>query len=78
MDVDRSIAEQHLALAEEHVALGEQLIAEQRERIAAMSVLGQDVTEAMRLLDNFLDSQKMHLEHRDRLRRDLDVPGADV
>ena len=61
----------HLEEAERYVAQGERHIEEQELRISELAGLGQDTTEARKLLDNFYASQVQHIQHRDRLRRDL-------
>ena len=70
--MDRTMRLQHLEEAEGHVALGERHIAEQEDRIADLARLGADTTEAHKLLDNFYESQLQHIQHRDRLRRELE------
>jgi len=63
---------QHLKEAEQHVAEGERHIAEQEERIAGLARRGQDLAEAKILLENFYASQMLHIQHRDRLRSELE------
>ncbi|MCP3395380.1 hypothetical protein NLM27_42425 [Bradyrhizobium sp. CCGB12] len=61
----------HLEEAEQHIAQGERHIAEQEQRIARLIRLGADTAEAQRLLNNFFASQMLHLEHRERILKEL-------
>ncbi|MBB4191882.1 hypothetical protein GGE45_001389 [Rhizobium aethiopicum] len=69
--MDRAIVKKHLEQALEHVALGGQHIARQREIVAELTNRGTDVTEAIRLLTNFEESQVMHVAHLERLKEEL-------
>jgi len=62
----------NLAQAEMHVASGERHIAEQRAIIDELERGGNDATEAKALLTAFEHTQRLHVENRDRLRRDLE------
>ena len=62
----------HLEQAERHIAEGVRLIAEQEERIADLARLGADTTEAKKLLDNFYAIQIQHIQHRDRIVKELE------
>jgi hypothetical protein len=66
------VQRRHLEEAERHVAQGERHIAEQEERIGDLARHGHDTTEARRLLNNFYASQVQHIQHRDRLRKELE------
>ncbi|WP_407155154.1 hypothetical protein [Bradyrhizobium sp. STM 3557] len=68
----RAMQLRHLEQAERHVAEGERHIAEQEERIADLARLGHDLAEAKVLLENFYASQVLHIQHRDRIRRELE------
>ena len=68
----RAMQLRHLDEAERHVTEGERHIAEQEERISDLARLGHDLAEAKILLENFYASQVLHIQHRDRLRRELD------
>ncbi len=61
----------HLGRAEGHVVLGERLLRAQCARVAALEQLGSDCTESKKLLAQFEEIQALHIEHRDRLRRDF-------
>ncbi|MBU6464615.1 MAG: hypothetical protein KGK01_06660 [Bradyrhizobium sp.] len=61
----------HLEQAERNVAEGERHIAEQEERVVQLARGGHNVTEARKLLDNFYASQALHIQHRDRIRKEL-------
>ncbi|ODM74078.1 hypothetical protein A6X20_12035 [Bradyrhizobium elkanii] len=62
----------HLAEAERHIAEGERHIAEQEELIEHLAHHGHDLAEARKLLDNFYSCQVLHVQHRDRIRRELE------
>lgn len=70
--VDKDVTERHLAQAERHVALGERHIATQRAIIAELVRDGHDTSRAEALLATFEQSQRLHVEDRDRLRKELD------
>jgi hypothetical protein len=72
--MDRATHLQHLEQAERHVAQGERHIASQELIVSDTTRLGRDTTEARKLLDNFYTSQAQHIQHRDRLRRELEGP----
>ncbi|MCC8984438.1 hypothetical protein H8A92_37585 [Bradyrhizobium sp. 10BB] len=63
----------HLEEAERHVALGARHIAEQEDRIEHLARHGHDLAEAKKLLDNFYSCQVLHVQHRDRILRELSV-----
>jgi hypothetical protein len=54
-----------------HVALGERHVAEQRARIEWLECAGLDASRARSLLALLEDCQRLHVEHRDRLEREL-------
>lgn len=62
---------QNLAQAEMHVASGERHISQQRAIIDELERGGHDATEAKALLVGFEQTQRLHLENRDRLRQEL-------
>lgn len=70
--MDRLMQFRHLEEAERHVAEGQRHIAEQEERIADLAREGHDTTGARKLLDNFYATQMMHIQHRDRIRKELE------
>ena len=69
--MDRELALKNLAQAEAAVAEGLRHIAEQRSRIERLRGDGHDVAEAERLLQLFLEVQRQHQAHRDRLLTEL-------
>jgi hypothetical protein len=70
-EAHRQMARHHLAEAERFAELGLKHIARQREIIVAFSGSGPDRAAAEALLSTMLESQILHEEHRDRLRREL-------
>jgi ferritin len=70
--MDRAMELRHLEQAERHIAEGEQHIAEQEDRIADLARMGADTTKARKLLDNFYASQAQHIQHRDRILKELE------
>ncbi|UPK31158.1 hypothetical protein [Bradyrhizobium sp. 195] len=62
----------HLELAERHIAEGERRIAEQEQLIARIARIGADTTEAQKLLNNFFATQMQHIEHRERILKELE------
>jgi hypothetical protein len=70
--MDRAMQFRHLEQAERHIAQGERHIAEQEERVADLARLGADTAEARKLLDNFYASQAQHIQHRDRILKELE------
>ncbi|RXH40855.1 hypothetical protein XH94_10930 [Bradyrhizobium zhanjiangense] len=70
--MDRAMHVQHLEEAERHIAQGEGHIVEQEDRIANLARDGHDTTEARKLLDNFYATQMLHIQHRDRIREELE------
>jgi hypothetical protein len=70
--MDRVMQLRHLEEAERHITQGVRHISEQKQRIADFVRLGYDTTEARKLLDNFYATQAQHLQHRDRIRAQLE------
>jgi len=70
--MDRAMHVQHLEEAERHIAQGKRHIVEQEDRIANLARDGHDTTEARKLLDNFYATQMLHIQHRDRIRKELE------
>jgi hypothetical protein len=70
--MDRATQLRHLELAERHIVQGERLIAEQEERIADLARRGADTTEAQNLLNNFYATQMQHIQHRERILKELE------
>jgi hypothetical protein len=71
MDIDREKTLQRLNGLEQQVALGERHIAEQRALIGKLEREGHDVSSATSLLATLEESQRLHVEHRDRLEKEL-------
>ncbi len=74
--MDRIMLLEYLEMAKRHVAQGERHIAEQTLLLAELERDGHDADEARRLLKNFEDAQRMHIEHLDRLLVKLDALGT--
>ena len=70
-----SLIQVHLALLEEQVVQGDRHIARQRDIVELLSRGGYDTADARALLQEFEESQAMHLADRDRLRAELGEPG---
>jgi hypothetical protein len=64
--------EMALAQVERHVARGETIIARQRATIAVVERIGRDVALCKEFLSVFEESQRLHIAHRDRLRKDME------
>ena len=56
---------------EQQVALGERHIAEQRALVEKLEREGHDVKSATSLLATLEEAQRLHVEHRDRLEKEL-------
>jgi hypothetical protein len=69
--MDREMLEDHLALAEQHITEGEMRLTRQRELVSRLESRGLEAIEARRLLDNFEETQAMHVADRDRILRKL-------
>ena len=69
--MDRAMELRHLEEARRHIAQGERHIAEQEIRITDLARQGHDTTQARRLLDNFYALQVLHIQHRERIVREL-------
>jgi hypothetical protein len=67
--MSQEMAIKHLAQAEQMVALGLKHTVDQELRIRRLH--GDDLDQAQRLLQTFKETQVLHEEHRDRLRREL-------
>jgi hypothetical protein len=71
--MDRNTILDHLARARRHVADAERHIAHQREIIALKERDGHDPSQSMKLLAQFEEIYRLHLQDRDRLEKELDV-----
>jgi hypothetical protein len=69
--VDREFLRQTLARVEQHIAIGERNLARQEELIASILATGGDVSLYRDALANFMEIQHPHIEHLQRLKRDL-------
>ena len=67
----REMVERHLAEAEKAVVDGRVRIASQVQIIADLKRGDHDTTAAEALLNTLMETQRLHEEHRHRLRRDL-------
>jgi uncharacterized protein (DUF1778 family) len=63
----------HLARADRDVRQGQAIIARQRQIITALERGGHDIADALQVLADLEDIQQMHVEDRDRLRRQLGI-----
>lgn len=69
--MDRAMQLHHLNQAERHVAEAERHIVDQEQRIITLDLEGHDTSDARQLLRTFRASQKLHIAHRDMIRREL-------
>ncbi|WP_439370929.1 hypothetical protein [Bradyrhizobium sp. DASA03120] len=69
--MDRTMLQEHLAMAERHVALGEKHLVKQEALIAELDRDGHDTLDALKLLATMRATQRLHLQHRDRLLSEL-------
>lgn len=74
--MNRAMIRSHLTQAERHVAEGERHVAHQREIIQRLQDAGHSTVEAERLLCLFEETQQLHVQDRDRMRRELDSMGS--
>jgi hypothetical protein len=68
---DRAMQIRHLAQAERHVLQGEKHIAGQEQLIAELARHGHNTAQASELLDSFYAIQALHIQHRDRILKEL-------
>jgi hypothetical protein len=69
MDLARQI--QHLEQAETHVRQGAKHVLAQELRVAELEICGQDASLARAVLDTYRCTQALHVQHRDRVLREL-------
>jgi hypothetical protein len=69
--MDRRTLERHLAEAEKHIAIGQTNIARQQEIIAGLERDSHDPTLARKLLASFEELQRVQLQERDTVVREL-------
>ncbi len=70
--MNRGMMMSHLALADRHATRGQVLIAEQRDRVDRLRRDGRDAGALEEFLGRLEDIQRLHIEHRDRLLRELE------
>jgi hypothetical protein len=70
-EAERRIIEQNLVEAEQAVAQGHEHIVRQKRVITDLMRDGYDIGPATDLLNTLQKSQKLHVQHRDRLRSEL-------
>ncbi len=69
--MDRRSILQRLAQAHQHIALADRLVMRQRDLVERLERAGHDAAEALRMLANLEDLQRLHLADRIRLEREL-------
>ena len=70
MDVEGRRLAQHLVEAERHGSEGERLVEHQRRRVEKRRRDGHHAELAMQLLEEMEESLRLHIQDRDRLRRE--------
>ena len=71
----RATLERDLAEAEADVLQGARHLEQQHKVISELERDGHDTLQAKELLVTFEKSMALHVEHRDRLRKELQEPG---
>jgi hypothetical protein len=71
--MDRAMHQRHLVEAEQHIATGDRHIARQVQLIADLEAYGYDTMVARHLLTSFRLLQLQHVDHRDRIFRELNI-----
>ena len=69
--MDRQTMLEHLAMAKRHVAEGEIHLSRQRALIAELDRDGHDTADARAILATMLETQRLHVEDRDRILKEL-------
>jgi hypothetical protein len=69
--VNRAQHVRDLAMVEGHIRFGKVHLARQRQRVATLDRGGHDSWDARYILALFEETQALHVEHRDRLQREL-------
>jgi hypothetical protein len=69
--VDRNTVLQHLKLASKHVAEGQKRVEAQIALVAKLERDGHDTRQAKRLLEQFEQTLKLHVQTRDRIIQEL-------
>ena len=74
--MDRALWEKHLALADEHVAQAEHIVAGQKRVLAELTRDRHPTAMAASTLAVYEDLLALHIQDRDRIKRDLEAdPG---
>jgi hypothetical protein len=71
--MDKSMLAQHLRLAERHCIEGERILARQRSRVGELRQDRHDTSAAEALLQEFEETQALHLAECDKLRSELGI-----
>jgi hypothetical protein len=69
--MDRQTMLEHLAMAERHVTEGEIHLSRQRALVAEWDRDGHDTADARAILATMLETQRLHVEDRDRMLKEL-------
>lgn len=69
---------QELAMVERHIAMGKRVIAQQEALVKRLQDKGVDNDQAKRTLDQFEQTQRMHLQHWDKLLQTSDKDGGEA
>ena len=69
--MDRQTMLEHLAMAERHVTEGEVHLSRQRALVAELDRDGHDTADARAILATMLETQRLHVEDRDRILKEL-------
>ena len=69
--MDRQTMLEHLAMAERHVTEGEIHLSRQRALVAELDRDGHDTADARAILATMLETQRLHVEDRDRMLTEL-------
>ena len=69
--MDRQTMLKHLAMVERHVAEGEIRLSRQRALIAELDRDGHDTADARAILATIRETQRLHVEDRDRILKEL-------
>jgi hypothetical protein len=70
-EAERKIAEQNLIEADDAIAQGREDISKQTQLIAELTRAGYDIQAATELLNILQETQRLRVEHRYQLRREL-------
>ncbi|MGY8639302.1 hypothetical protein RAD15_43270 [Bradyrhizobium sp. 14AA] len=71
--MDRNLILRSLAIAERHVLQGKSHLAKQQALVAKLDRDGRDTTDALALLSNMRETQRLRISERDRLLAQLGV-----